>query len=944
MVDRVSERLFLVDGYALIYRAFFAMLSRPLTTSRGENTSVAWGIANFLLRLAEKHHPGYVAWVNDAGSSFRKEALPEYKATREKLGDELQQDFDRSLVRVQQLLSVFGIPLVTVEGYEADDVIATMATRAATLGTDVVVVSGDKDFYQLIGPRVSLLNPGRGGPGAVEEHFVTVANASERFGVPPERIIDYLALVGDSSDNVPGVRGIGEKTAQKLIADYGDLENVLSHAGEITAKRPREALLAEADRARLSRQLVTLQCDVPLTLELDALRARQPDFVALLPLLRELEFNTLVRQLADRVPGSGAAVVAPAAPSSAPVGEGVPAVPVARGPQLEGRYAVADTSEAVAIVVQEARAAGVIALDVQGSSGEAMRSAVVGIALALPDARAWYLPFGHRSPGEFFAGDGDRMLPSLAEPSMKPLADLLGDPAVEKVGHDIKYELLVLRRAGIPLRGIAFDTMLASFMVDPGKRTHALDVVAAEHFGVELRAREDVTGKGKDEKPFADLPVQAAAEWCSAFADYTLRLRGRLEPILVEHALAPLYDRVEMPLIGVLADMESEGIGIDAPLLARMKATFQAELADLEKRIHAAAGTGFNIASTLQLRHILFEKLQLPVVKKTKTGPSTDADVLDELAAMGHEVPRLLLEYREVSKLLSTYLDALPAAVNPDTGRIHTSFNQIGATTGRLSSTEPNLQNIPVRTARGEAIRTGFVPKPGHKYVVADYSQIELRLMAHLSGDPAFVEAFRRGGDIHRQTAAVIFGVPVESVSSDQRAQAKTINFATLYGQGPHSLSRQLGITQADAKRFIEEYFARFAGVRAFLDASVAKAKEKGYAETIFGRRRYIPELKDRNFNIRSFGERTATNSPIQGSAADLIKIAMVRVRDALQADFRARLVLQVHDELIIEAPAEEAGRAGELVKRHMEGAAELTVPLVADVGIGDNWLDAKAG
>ncbi len=942
----MSDRLFLIDGYALIYRAFFAMLSRPLTTSRGENTSVAWGIANFLLRLSDKHHPDRVAWVNDAGSSFRKEALPEYKATREKLNEELQQDFDRSLVRVQQLLSAFRVPLVAVDGYEADDVIATLATRAAAEGTDVVIVSGDKDFYQLINPRVSLLNPGRGGPGAVEEHFVTLANAAERFGVPPERIVDYLALVGDSSDNVPGVRGIGEKTAQKLIADYGDLENVLAHAADITAKRPREALLAEADRARLSRQLVTLHCDVPVESGLD-LKARSPDFGALVPIMRELEFNTLVRQLSDRIAGNAPVMLPAPSPGAADVSaaEAVPAPPPVPGTAADGRYLVADTPEAVAALVAQAREAGVISLDLQGSSMEAMRADIVGLAIGLPGKRAWYLPFGHRAPGEFFAGEGDRQLPPLSDPSMRSLVDLLADPLVEKVGHDVKYELLVLRRMGITLRGVAFDTMLASFMIDPGKRTHALDAVAAEHFGVEVRAREDVTGRGRDEKDFADIPVRMAADWCGAVADYTLRLRARLEPVLVEHQLAPLYDRVEMPLIGVLADMETEGIGIDTPLLAKMKSAFQAELAELERRIHQAAGTEFNIASTLQLRQILFEKLQLPIIKKTKTGPSTDADVLDELAAMGHEVPRLLLEYREVSKLLSTYLDALPAAVNPVTGRIHTSFNQIGATTGRLSSTEPNLQNIPVRTARGEAIRTGFVPRPGWKYVVADYSQVELRLLAHLSGDPAFVEAFRRGGDIHRQTASVIFGIAdVAAVTAEQRAQAKTINFATLYGQGPHSLSRQLGISQADAKRFIEEYFTRFAGVRAFLDASVTKAKEKGYAETIFGRRRYIPELKDRNFNIRSFGERTATNSPIQGSAADLIKIAMVRVRDALQAGFKARLVLQVHDELIVEAPAAEAERAGALVKRHMEEAAELTVPLVADVGIGDNWLDAKAG
>jgi DNA polymerase-1 len=935
----MSKRLFLIDGYALIYRAFFAMLSRPLTTSRGENTSVAWGITNFLLRLADKHHPDYVAWVNDAGTSFRHEQLPEYKATREKLDEELQQDFDQSLARVEQLLSAFRVPLVAVDGYEADDVIATLAQRASQDALDVVIVSGDKDFYQLIGPRIALLNPGRGGPAAVEEHLVTEANAAERFGIPPGRIVDFLALVGDASDNVPGVSGIGEKTAQKLIADFGDLDAILARAAEVSAKRPREALLKEADRARLSRELVTLHRDVPVSVALDTLVARPPDWAALLPILRELEFNSLVRTLADR------ATLAPAkAAASEPAAPGASSPAPASLPAASGRYEIADTPEAVRRVVQEARGAGTIGLDVQGTTPDAMRAAIVGIGIATgATGRAWYLPFGHRAP-DVFEASALRNLPPLADPALASLVELLTDPSVAKVGHNIKHDLLVLRRAGVALRGVAFDTMIASFMIDPGKRSHALDAVAAEHFGIELRTLADVVGRGKDERAFADVPVRAAADYCGADADLTLRLRARLEPVLEEHALAPLFARVELPLIAVLADMEWEGIAIDGPLFERLTGEFRGELAELERSIHHAAGTDFNIQSTQQLRHVLFEKLMLPVIKKTKTGASTDADVLEELASLGHEVPKLLLEYREVSKLLSTYLEALPHAVNPETGRIHTSFNQIGAATGRISSTEPNLQNIPVRSARGEVIRKGFVPRQGWRYVVADYSQIELRLLAHLSGDPAFVAAFKQGGDIHRQSAAVIFGVDPAAVTAEQRARAKTINFATIYGQGAHSLSRQLGIPREDAQRFIDEYFARFAGVRTFLDACVRKAKEKGYAETIFGRRRYIPELKDKNFNIRAFGERTATNSPLQGSAADLIKIAMVRVRDALAAGFRARLVLQVHDELIVEAPAAEAQDVAALVKRHMEGAAELDVPLLADVGIGDTWLDAKAG
>jgi len=918
-----TRRLFLVDGYALIYRAFFAMLSRPLTTSRGENTSVPWGIANFLLRLRGKHQPDFVVWVHDAGTSFRHTTYPEYKATREKLDEELQEEFDRSLTRVETLLGAFRVPLVAIDGWEADDVIATLAARAVAEGLDVVIVSGDKDFYQLIGPHIALLNPGRGGPAAVEEQFVTTENAAERLGVPPGQTVDFLALVGDSADNVPGVTGVGEKTAQKLLAEYGSLDTILARAGDVSVKRAREALQAEADRARLSRELVTLRRDAPVELDLGAFALQEPDWNTLLDVLRELEFHSLVRSLTERL---GAP---PPAPVAAVAGS---------------RARIADTPVLVREAVAAARRAGLFGLRVQASTPEPMRAALVGLALATGDGAPWYLPFAHRTSGEMFERGAVRNLPPANDPRLAPLGELLADPAVAKVGHNLKHDGLVLRRAGLALRGVAFDAMIASFMIDPGKRSHELEVVVGDEFGEQLGSREDLVGKGKAERPFTEVPVAEAAEYGGTCAEYVLRLKARLERKLEEHALAPLFRDVELPLIAVLGDMEWEGIAIDADQFARVTQEFRRELAALEQAIHRAALTDFNILSTPQLRQVLFEKLQLPVLKKTKTGASTDFEVLEELAAMGHEVPKLLIEYREVSKLLSTYLEALPAQVNPETGRIHTSFNPIGAATGRLSSTNPNLQNIPVRTARGESIRRGFVPRPGGKLVVADYSQIELRLLAHLSGDPAFVAAFRAGGDIHRQTAAVIFGVDAAAVTADQRSRAKTINFATIYGQGPHALARQLGIAHEQAKRFIAGYFARFAGVRRYLDEAVANAREKGYAETILGRRRYIPELKDKNHNVRSFGERVATNAPIQGSAADLIKIAMVRVAAALRERFSARLLLQVHDELVVEAPAEEAAEVAGILRRHMEGVAALTVPLVVEVGIGANWLDAKAG
>jgi DNA polymerase-1 len=665
-----------------------------------------------------------------------------------------------------------------------------------------------------------------------------------------------------------------------------------------------------------------------------ALAAQEPDWPALVALLRELEFNSLVRTLGER----GATVTVPVAE---PPDTGSPSAAPLAPPS---RVRVVESESEVARIAADARAAGVLAVSTVCVGGEPVRARLVGLALATGPGAAWYLPFAHRAPGEMFADETVRNLPAPGDAALAPLADLLKDPGVAKVGHDLKAELLVLRRAGYALDGLAFDVMLASFLLEPGKRSYGLDTVAYEHLGESLRTCRDLAGSGRNVRPLDELPVREAADCAGAAALAVLRLRERLAPLLEEHRLAPLFRDVELPLVGVLADMEWEGVGVDRERFARLAVEFRRELTALEQRIYAAAGTDFNLLSTPQLRHVLFEKLQLPVLKKTKTGASTDAEVLEELAAMGHELPRLLLEYREIAKLLSTYLEALPQAVDPATGRIHTSFNQIGAATGRLSSNNPNLQNIPVRTARGEDIRRGFVPRPGWRFVVADYSQIELRLLAHLSNDEAFVAAFRAGGDIHRQTAAVIFGVDAAAVTADQRARAKTINFATLYGQGPHALSRQLGISREDAKEFIDAYFARFAGVRRFLDEVVSRAREKGYAETIFGRRRAIPELQDKNFNIRSFGERTATNSPIQGSAADLIKVAMVRISEALRSGHRARLLLQVHDELVLEAPVEECEAVAALVKRQMEEAAALSVPLVADVGIGTDWVDAKAG
>ena len=933
-----AANLYLVDGYALIYRAFFAMIARPLTTRRGENTSAAWGVTNFLLRLLERRRPEYLAWVHDVGESFRHQTYPQYKATREKLTEELQQEFDRSVERIEQILAAFRVPLVGVEGYEADDVIGTLATTAR--GLQVVIVSGDKDFYQLIGPGIALLNPGRGGPAAVEEHWVDQTNASERLGVPPERVVDYLALVGDSSDNVPGVKGVGEKTALELLKTFGDLDGILAHADRIPGKRAREAVQQYADLARLSRELVTIRRDVPLPLDLDRLRVRPPDVARLTELFTELEFRSLIPKLSS-LELAASATVAPAT-QPAPVVTGAPSLAALTPAHAEP--AIVDDPAKLPVAVAAWRRAPLLALDTKTTSLDPMRAELVGMSVAVAPGRSWYLPFAHVAPdGELAGGTPPQNLPPLSSEALAPLRELLADPRVPKAGHNVNYDWLVLRRAGVELAGVSFDSMLASFVLDPGRRSHALDDLARERLSLAVRTYAELVGRGKAERPFAAVPLADAARYGAVDSEIVLRLHDAFRPELEDHQLVRLLETIEVPLIPVLVDMESRGVCIDLTRLGEISRAFAGELTALERAIYHAAGTDFNINSTPQLRHVLFEKHQLPVLKKTKTGPSTDYEVLEQLAAMGHEVPRLLIEYRELSKLKSTYVDALPGFINPLTGRIHTSFNQTGAATGRLSSSDPNLQNIPVRTPRGEAIRRAFVAPPGAMLLTADYSQIELRLLAHLSGDPAFVEAFEQGGDIHRQTAAIISGVAQDQVTPEMRARAKTINFGTIYGQGAFALSRQLGITQDDAKRFIEQYFTRFAGVRAWLDRTVAGAREKGYVETLFGRRRYIPELKDRNYNIRAFGERTATNSPLQGSAADLIKIAMIRIAGALKEQgLRSRMILQVHDELVVEVPRGEEETATELVKRHMERAAELRVPLVVSVGMGMNWVDAK--
>ncbi|MCH7932786.1 MAG: DNA polymerase I [Gemmatimonadetes bacterium] len=922
-----APRLFLIDAYALIYRAFFAFIRRPLTNSKGENTSAPFGFANFLIDIRDKYQPDYLAVVFDAGNSHREELYPAYKATREKMPDELR----ASLPRVRELVAGFNDALVELDGYEADDVIGTLAIKARDAGLEAVIVSGDKDLYQLVGPGIHLLNPGRGGRTGVAAEWVDERNAHEKFGIPATQVVDYLALIGDSSDNIPGAPGVGPKTAVKLLDEYGSLDEILEHASDISAKRVRESLTENADQVRLSRQLVTLMTDLDVELDLEALRVREPDHPRLHRFFAEMEFRRLMERFApDSSPGDEAA----GPPSTA--SDGPPPV----------RCHLVTEPDDIGALVARAREAGRLAVGVQNAFLDPHRAGLVGLALAVDEGEAFYLSFGHVPHGEpalAFESSGIANLPEMGHDALTALVDLLEDPGVEKLGADLKTSALSLARVGVCLRGMTFDVTLASYVLDPGRRKHDLDALCQDFLAFSRTPYKEVVGTGQKRISFSEVDQEMARDYAAQGVDAVLRLAEIFATDLAAQELTGLFENLEMPLVPVLTGMEQEGIRIDPAFFQAMSERLDRDLTLIREEIYKLAGSEFNLNSTPQLREVLFEQQGLPVIKRTKTGASTDSSVLEELATQGHEIPRLMMEYRELEKLRSTYVDALPQLILPRTGRLHTRFNQTVAATGRLSSSDPNLQNIPIRTDLGREIRKGFIPADGYLFYGADYSQVELRILAHFSGDEPLVRAFREGIDVHKQTAAVVFDIPLDRVTPQQRGQAKTINFATLYGQGAFSLARQLGVGREEAKAFIDQYFERFSGVRAYLDKQVASAHEKGFVETLMGRRRHIPELQAKNWNVRQFGERVAQNTPIQGTAADMIKKAMLDVTAALaEVDSGARLLLQVHDELLFEVPRGEEDALAELVVSAMEGAMELSVPLVVEGVVGESWFETK--
>jgi DNA polymerase-1 len=890
-----TERLFLIDGHALAYRSYFAFIRNPLINSKGENTSAVFGFSSALLKIIREHQPDYLAVVFDTSKpTFRHQIFPEYKSTRAKMPDPMRQQ----MPRIRQVVKAMNIPEMEQEGYEADDVMASMAHQAAERGLDVVLVTGDKDLLQLVSERIKVLDPRRAGE---DEVLYDQKAVRQRFGLSPEQVVDFMSLKGDPSDNVPGVPGIGEKSARKLIQEYTNLESVIEQAGQIGNKRIREGLLTHAEQARMSRDLVRLNTELEVDLDLKLLALGDYDTPKLVELFRELEFTSLLRQIS------------------------------VEGSQLQLDCSLVTTWEDFSRLLRALEKSGAFVLDIETTSTDPMMAELVGLAFAIRPGEAHYLPIGHRQGGNL---DRDKVLERL-----KPL---LADDGLEKCGHNIKYDLTVLARFGCPLEGIVFDTMVASYLVNPSARRHNLDLISLEYLGHKKIPLSDLIGKGKSQKSFADVFQEDAARYAGEDADCTLRLWHLMEKKLRELDLTDLFDRVEIPLISVLAEMEMTGVQLDVDFLRQMSQDMDEELHNLVAEIYRMAGEEFNINSPKQLSYILFEKLELPVVRRTKTGFSTDENVLEELS-QEHPLPRKLLEYRQLMKLKSTYVDALPQMVNPRTGRVHTSFNQTVTATGRLSSSEPNLQNIPIRTEYSKTIRKAFVaPDEHHVILSADYSQIELRIMAHLSQDPTLLQAFRQGADVHTRTAALVFGVPENEVTADLRRQAKVVNFGIIYGMSPYGLAKQLEISPQDAACFIDSYFELYPQVRRYMEKTVEEAETRGYVTTLLGRRRYLPELHSDQGQMVAFARRTAINTPIQGTAADLIKLAMIRIHRSLRdGNWKAKMIIQIHDELVFQVPKKELAEVKSMVRSDMENALSLSVPIKVDMDSGRTWYQA---
>jgi DNA polymerase-1 len=931
---RKPDHVYLIDGSGYIFRAFHAL--PPMTRPDGTPVNAVYGFTSMLLKLVEDSDAEFIAVIFDAGRrSFRNDLYAQYKAQRPPPPPELVPQF--ALIR--DATRACNVPAIELAGFEADDLLATYARQAAALGHKVTIVSSDKDLMQLVGGSIELFDP-------IKNRRIGESEVREKFGVGPDKVVDVQALAGDSSDNVPGVPGVGVKTAAELINTYGDLDSLLARAGEIKQPKRREALLANADLARLSRDLVRLRDDVPLPAALDTFARRAPDPGHLLPFLRENQFRSILARMEPRLAKGTPAEARPVdARPARPAAGDAPAITAVAGDR--SGYVLVQDLPSLDAWIAEARAAGYVAFDTETTSLDTMLAELVGFSLAVRPGAACYVPLAHKT------GSGDLLDDSGPPPRQIPKAEalarlkpLLEDAGVLKIGQNVKYDMEIMARLGIGLVGYD-DTMLISYVLEGGAHGHGMDELADLHLGHKTIAFGEVAGSGKGQVTFDRVALDKARDYAAEDADVTLKLHAALKPRLIAERLLTVYETIERPLVPVVAQMEMAGIKVDATELKRLSADFGRRLGELEGEIHKLAKHEFNIGSPKQLGEVLFDSLGLAGGKKGKTGAyATGADVLEELAAQGHELPARVLDWRQLSKLKSTYADALVQQINAETGRVHTSFALAATSTGRLSSTDPNLQNIPVRTEEGRKIRRAFIAEKGHKLLSVDYSQIELRLAAHMADVGALKQAFKEGADIHAMTASQVFGVPVEGMDPMVRRKAKAINFGIIYGISAFGLSQQLSIPQGEAKAYIDAYFAKYPGIRDYMDRTKEQARAQGYVTTIFGRRCHVPGINDKNPARRSFMERAAINAPIQGSAADIIKRAMIRIDPALaKARLAARMLLQVHDELLFEVPAAEVEATSALVKKIMEGAAgpalELSVPLVADVGVADNWAEA---
>ncbi len=963
-INKPLRHLWLIDGSGYIFRAFHAL--PPMTRPDGTPVNAVFGYCKMLTQFLDDPAIDHVAVILDAGrETFRNGIYPQYKAHRPEPPEELIPQFPL----FREATRAFGLPCMEMEGFEADDLIATYAREAVAAGADVTIVSSDKDLMQLVGDRVSLFDP-------IKMRRLGREAVLEKFGVAPEKVVDVQALAGDSTDNVPGVPGIGVKTAAQLINEYGDLDTLLRRSGEIKQPKRREALQTNAELARISRQLVKLRDDVPVKDSADSFDKRAPDVAKLVPWLEQQGFRSLLAKYRGGAPAPSAPVAIsteapkPQAAATTPVVADHVATP--RDWRISERaFSLADyeliTSTAqLEDFVAAARKAGVVAFDCETDALDSLNANLVGVSLALPDGpvgdidvsrrRAAYVPLGHRPPAapkqgaldlggdQGAAADTDAPLPgqlAIAD-TIRVLKPLLEDEGVLKIGQNIKYDHAVFLRHGVSIAPID-DTMLLSFVLDGGKNGHGMDELAELHLGVSTIKFADVAGSGVKQVSFDRVPIDKARDYAAEDADVTMQLWLLLKPRVADERMTTMYERIERPLIPVLVDMERAGIKVDATELKRLSADFERRMAEYEAEAHKLAGKSFNVNSPKQLGEILFDDMKLPGGKRNKNGAwATDVGILEDLAAAGHALPKAIMEHRQLAKLKGTYTDSLVGEIDRATGRVHTSYHMTGASTGRLASTDPNLQNIPVRTEDGRKIRKAFIAEKGHTLLSADYSQIELRLLAHVAGIDSLKESFARGEDIHARTASEVFGVPMAGMDPMVRRQAKAINFGIIYGMSAFGLAAQLGIAQGEARRYIEAYFERYPGIRDYMDRTRKFCRERGYVVTPYGRKIHLTGINDKNPARRGFSERAAINAPLQGGAADIIKRAMIALPGAMKAaGLKTRMLLQVHDELVFEAPLAEADKASATIKATMEKAATLSVPLVVEVGRGASWAEA---